>query len=255
MTKPNHQENNTILVSVIIPAYNSEKYIEKAIDSALIQEVPLEVIVINDCSPDRTSDVMRKYAEEPRVRYYENKVRLGAAGTRNRAVTLSRGEYVAFLDCDDWWEPNKLKKQLKMMSKTGAVLCSTARRLIDSNTGTSKKIISVKEIITYKMMLHQNWINCSSALIKRDVIAKYPMAYEDSHEDYITWLKILKEYKFACAVNEPLLNYQVSKSGKSGSKIKSARMTFMVYRYMGFGFFHSIWYFCCYAINGMLKYI
>ena len=69
MTKPNHQENNTILVSVIIPAYNSEKYIEKAIDSALIQEVPLEVIVINDCSPDRTSDVMRKYAEEPRVRY------------------------------------------------------------------------------------------------------------------------------------------------------------------------------------------
>lgn len=254
MTKTDYQKENSVLVSVIIPAYNSEKYIEKAIDSVLIQDVPLEIIIINDCSPDKTSDIMKKYENHPLIQYYENKVRLGAAGTRNKAVTLSRGKYVAFLDCDDWWEPDKLKKQLKMIEKTGAVLCSTARRLIDKASGTAGKVISVKEIITYDMMLHQNCINCSSALIKREVIAKYPMAYEDSHEDYITWLKILKEYKFACAVNEPLLNYRVSKTGKSGSKMKSAKMTFMVYRYMGFGLLQSIWYFCCYAINGMKKY-
>ena len=254
MTKSDYQENRNILVSVIIPAYNSEHYIEQAIDSVLIQDVPMEIIVINDHSPDRTSEIMKKYENHPLVRYYENHVRLGASGTRNKGVSLASGKYIAFLDCDDWWEPDKLKKQLHMMKKTGAVLCSTARRLIGKNDRSSNKIIPVEEIITYEMMLHQNYINCSSVLIKNDVIARYPMHYENSHEDYITWLKILKEYKFACAVNEPLLNYRVSSTGKSGSKLKSAKMTFLVYRYMGFGLLRSIWYFCCYAINGIKKY-
>lgn len=254
MANSNQQQKASLLVSVIIPAYNSEKYLKQAIESVLIQNVPLELIVINDCSSDNTAAIMNDYKEDPRVHYYENEQRLGASGTRNRGVRISRGKYIAFLDCDDWWEPEKLKKQLHMIKKTGAVLCSTARRLIDSSNPSSEKIISVKETITYKMMLHQNWINCSSVLVRRDVITKYPMAYEDSHEDYITWLKILKQYKFACAINEPLLNYRVSNQGKSGNKLKSAKMTFKAYRYMGFGLLKSIWYFCFYAINGYRKY-
>lgn len=254
MNNPNSQKENPILVSVIIPAYNAEETLEQAIKSVLIQNVSLELIVINDCSKDKTAEIMKKYADDPCIHYYENIVRLGASGTRNKGVSLARGKYVAFLDCDDWWEPDKLKKQLNMMKKTGAVMCSTARKLIGKTNGASNKIIPVEEIITYEMMLHQNYINCSSVLIQNDVIARYPMHYENSHEDYITWLKILKEYKFACAINEPLLNYRVSNTGKSGSKLQSAKKTFMVYRHMGFGLFRCIWYFCCYAINGIKKY-
>lgn len=255
MSKTNQTDEKNVFVSVIIPAYNAANYIQQSIESVLIQNVPLEVIVINDCSTDETAEIMQKYADNPLIRYFENETNLGASGSRNKGVALARGKYVAFLDSDDWWEPHKLQKQLDALQKTGAVLCSTARRLIYAANDDNDKIIPVKELITYKMMLHQNWINCSSVVIERDVIAKYPMAYENSHEDYITWLKVLKEHKFACAINEPLLNYRVSNTGKSGSKLKSAKMTFMVYRYMGFGLLQSMLYFCFYAINGIMKYL
>ena len=80
------------------------------------------------------------------------------------------------------------------------------------------------------------------------------MEHEDSHEDYIMWLKILQKYKTACGINEPLLNYRLSNTGKSGSKLKSAKMTFKVYRYMGFGIIKSLICFCSYAVHGVLKY-
>lgn len=254
MTNKISLTHEQILVSVILPAYHSEKTIEKAIDSALIQNVPMEILILNDSPGDGLSAILKKYETDSRIRYFENECRLGASGSRNKGVQLARGSYIAFLDSDDWWEPEKLQKQLSLMEKTGAVFCSTARKLITDSPRLSGKIIPVKEKITYEMMLHQNWINCSSVLIRRDVISRFPMSHENSHEDYITWLHILKEHKFACAVNEPLLNYTVSTSGKSGNKLHSAKMTFLVYRYMGFGIFQSVFYFCCYAFNGLKKY-
>lgn len=255
MANKNQQTNDSILISVIMPAYHSEKTIEKSIESVLIQDVSLELLILNDSPEDTLSTVLKKYEHDSRVRYFENTKRLGASGSRNKGVALSRGTYIAFLDSDDWWEPEKLKKQLQMIEKTGAVLCSTARRLSSASSRLSGKVIPVKEHITYQMMLYQNWINCSSVLIRRDVISKFPMAHENSHEDYITWLKILKEHHFACAVNEPLLNYTVSTSGKSGNKLHSAKMTFLVYRYMGFNLIESGFYFCNYALNGLKKYL
>ena len=80
------------------------------------------------------------------------------------------------------------------------------------------------------------------------------MGHEDSHEDYIMWLQILQKYGFAVAINEPLLKYRLSSTGKSGSKLKSARMTFMVYRYMGFGWLKSCCCFVSYAYHGIRKY-
>lgn len=248
------QEVNKPDVSVIIPAYNCEKYIGKAIDSALAQDVDLEIIVINDGSKDGTEDVIKKYKDMPQIRYYVNEHNLGAAGSRNRGVGLARGEYVAFLDSDDWWERGKLKKQLARMKREGAVLSCTARELVDQNSVSLGKIIPVKQKITYRELLRHNSINCSSVVLKREAALEFPMDHEDSHEDYITWLKILKKYQFACGINEPLLKYRLSQSGKSGSKWKSARMTFRVYRYMGFGWGKSICCFCSYALHGIWKY-
>lgn len=241
-------------VSVIIPAYNCASYIEKSIDSALTQEVPLEVLIINDCSKDSTEQAVMHYLKNPAVRYFVNDRNLGAAGSRNRGVKLARGKYVAFLDADDWWEAGKLKKQLALIKKENMVLCSTGRELVDENGDSLGKVIPVKERITYRMLLRHNSINCSSVLLRKDVAEEFPMEHEDSHEDYITWLKILKKYRVACAVNEPLLKYRLTQKGKSGSKIKSAGMTFKVYRYMGFGVLRSVIYFCSYAIHGIWKY-
>ncbi len=116
MAEKNQEE---VLVSVVIPAYRCAETIQKAINSALDQEVPVEVLVLNDCSPDDLDRVMEAYREEPRVWYLKNDQNLGASGTRNRAVKLARGQYTAFLDADDWWEKGKLKIPPFSMQMTG----------------------------------------------------------------------------------------------------------------------------------------
>lgn len=243
------------VVSVIMPAYNCEKFIAKAIESVLVQNVSLELIILNDCATDGTERVIQQYLSDQRIRYVKNDRNMGVARTRNEGVRMAMGEYVAFLDSDDWWEKEKLSKQLALIKKEKKVLCSTGRELVDINGNLTGREIPVKETISYSMMLKQNWINCSSVLLKRKVAEEFPMEHEDSHEDYITWLKILQKYQYACAINEPLLKYRLSSQGKSGSKLKSAKMTFKVYQYMGFSWWKSIGCFICYAWNGVRKYI
>ena len=244
---------NKPLVSVIIPAYRCRKTLAEAIDSALIQNVDLEVLVLNDGSPEDMDDIMEAYALDPRVRYLKNDVNLGASGSRNRGVALAEGAYVAFLDSDDRWAPGKLERQMKLLEETGCILCCTAREMINMDGISTGRIIPVQERITYKDLLKQNSISCSSAVLPTAVAREFPMEHEDSHEDYIMWLRILKKYGSACGINEPLLQYRINTSGKSGSKLKSAKMTWKVYRYMGFGWLQSILCFTSYAITGVKK--
>ncbi|MCI5650128.1 MAG: glycosyltransferase family 2 protein [Fusicatenibacter sp.] len=241
-------------VSVVIPTYNSAKTICRAVDSALLQKVPMEILVIDDASNDETERVMRKYKTEARVRYLKNEKNLGVSASRNRGVAAAYGEYVAFLDADDYWADGKLEKQLKLMKKTGDVLCCTGRELMGDNGALSGKIIPVSDRITYRQLLLGNVINCSSVLAKRSVLLEFPMEHDECHEDYLNWLRILKKYGSACGVPEPLLKYYVSSNGKSGNKLHSAGMTYQVYRRLGLGRLASLGYFCCYAWNGFLKY-
>lgn len=243
-----------ILVSVIIPAYNCARYIRQALDSALAQDVPAEILVIDDGSKDNLDEIMREYRRYPQIRYIKNKKNLGVAETRNRGVAMAAGEYVAFLDADDIWEKGKLKKQLALIQEKGTVLCSTARELMNMDGTLTGYIIPVKKEYTYVDILMGNQVNCSSVLMKTEVAREFPMHHDDSHEDYLMWLEILKKYGKGCAVNEPLLKYRISNTGKSGSKLNSAKMTFMTYRYMGYGLIRSCWFFLGYAINGIKKY-
>lgn len=244
----------TPIISVIMPTFNSGNYLEKAVHSVLIQDVPLELIIIDDCSTDHTNKLLSQFNSYDNVIYVRNEVNLGAAASRNKGVLLAKGKYIAFLDADDYWAPHKLSRQLDALEAKQRVLCSTARELMTPEGKLTGKIISVPENITYHMMLRHNLINCSSVVLRRDVALEFPMEHEDSHEDYITWLKILQKYKKACAVNEPLLKYRLSNSGKSGSKLHSAKMTFKVYRYMNFGILKSLLCFISYAVHGVIKY-
>lgn len=248
------KKEEQILVSVVMPAYNCSSTIGKAIDSALCQKVPLELLVLNDQSPDDLDMVMEKYRELPQVRYFKNEKNLGAAATRNRGVGLAQGKYVAFLDADDWWAEGKLETQLARMEQEQAVLCSTARELATPDGRLTGRVIGVRERITYRSLLLHNCINCSSVVLLAEVAREFPMEHEDSHEDYIAWLGILKKYGSGVGVNEPLLKYRLTASGKSGSKLKSARMTYRAYRYAGFGRAAACFWFCAYAVNGVRKY-
>ena len=244
---------NKPLVSVIIPAYCCGKTLAEAIDSALMQNVDLEVLVLNDCSPEDLDDIMKAYDQDSRVRYLKNDRNLGASGSRNRGVMLAEGEYVAFLDSDDRWMPGKLERQMKLLEQTGCVLCCTAREMINMDGKSTGRIIPVLERIVYKDMLRQNYISCSSVVLPTAIAREFPMEHEDSHEDYIMWLRILKKYGTACGINEPLLQYRINTSGKSGSKLKSAKMAWRVYRYMEFGFLKSVACFVSYTLTGIKK--
>lgn len=242
------------LISVIIPVYSGSRLLPRAIDSALCQNVPLEVIVINDGSPEDIDGVMAAYQDRSNVICIKNERNLGAAESRNRGVARARGEYIAFLDADDRWAEGKLVKQLAALERTGAVLCATARvQVRPDGTGTGR-VIPVPERITYRDLLKHNCIACSSVLIRREAALEFPMGHaQDSHEDYIMWLEVLRKYETACGVNEPLLYYTASTTGKSGSKWRSAAMTLRVYRHMGFGPVQSALCFCSYALHGVWK--
>ena len=240
-------------VSVVMPAYNCEKYIAKAIDSVLEQKVNLELIIINDCSKDNVDDVVNKYIDDPRVKYMHNKENLGVARSRNKGVYMAEGRYIAFLDSDDWWTSDKLEKQLKLMDETDAVMSSTARELMTASGESTGRIIEVPKKVGYKKLLYGNIINCSSVMIKRSVMKKYDMKCDDAHEDYITWLSILRDYGDAVLINEPLLKYRLSEAGKSRNKFKSARMHYKSLRYMGFGRIKALYYFVAYGFNGVRK--
>ena len=247
-------ENSKPLVSVVIPVYNAQHTLEKAVRSALLQDVPLRVIIIDDASTDGTSQVIDRLIKERAVTAVRNEVSLGAAASRNKGVSLSDTPYIAFLDSDDYWREGKLRLQLEAMKRDKTVLCTTGRELMTPEGKLTGRVIPCKQSISYRDLLKTNSINCSSVLVKREAVVRFPMEHEDAHEDYITWMKILRAYGKASGVCAPLLCYRQSSSGKSGSKLKSAKMTFRSYRYMGFGICRSLGCFFSYAWHGVCKY-
>lgn len=214
----------------------------------------MEILVINDCSPDNLDLVMQKYLKHSQIRYLKNEKNLGVAETRNKGVRLAQGDYIAFLDADDYWEADKLKKQLKLLQEKDAVICSTARELMTPDGKLTGYIIPVETEFSFEDLRLQNQINCSSVLMKREVALEFPMHHDDSHEDYLMWLEVLEKYGKGYAINEPLLKYRITDTGKSGNKWNSAKMTYRTYRYMGFGFYRSAMYFMSYAFHGIKKY-
>lgn len=242
------------LVSVVMPVYNGERYIGKAIESALGQEVPVEVLVIDDCSADGTELAVMKYMDSGKIRYIRNEQNMGAARSRNRGVKEARGKYIAFLDADDWWQEDKLLRQMALIREKNAILCATGRELMRADGGSLGRVIGIPQEITYEMLLRTNCIPCSAAVIRTEVAREFYMQHAELHEDYILWLRVLKKYGRAYGLDEPMLKSRMSEAGKSRNKLKSARMQFGVYRYLGFGIFKSLFYFVQYAVNGVKKY-
>lgn len=222
-----------IIVSVVMPVYNNAQYIKKSIDSVLCQNVPLELIIVNDGSTDSVDEVVEDYIKLSNVRYVKNKVNLGAAKSRNIGVGLAEGDYIAYLDADDYWLPTKLEKQVNVLDKYKYPICYTGRQLIKADGTPLGKLIRAKEFVDFKTLLHHNYISCSSVLLPTNIAKLVPMCNDNLHEDYINWLAILKDYGIAYGIDETLLMYRLSDNGKSRNRIKSATMTYGVYRYMG----------------------
>lgn len=246
------------MVSVIMPAYNSEKYIKKAILSVCRQDYPdWELIVIDDCSTDSTADIIKELAEsDSRIRYLKNSRNRGVAESRNRGVACASGEWVAFLDSDDCWRFDKLSCQINCASRSHARFIFSGSAFMDQADKKLRYSLQVPKRITFHQLLKQNVISCSSVLIKKELLEQYPMRRsEDMHEDFAVWLQILRDTgEPACGVNKPLLIYRITPGSKSNNKIKAAGMTYRVYRYIGLSPVKSAWYWMHYSIRSLKKY-
>lgn len=253
------------MISVIIPTYNSAVYIAETLESVCAQTYRnIEILVIDDCSSDDTSEIVAKYAyKDARIRLISLEENKGAANARNIGTKSAVGEWVAFLDSDDLWTPNKLEKQLHLinelmeMDKNRIVsFVFTGSSFVD---GYGKKLTSTLHVpmqVDYERLLKQNIISCSSVLVKRSLMLRYPMpCINDIHEDFATWLQMLKaENIVAYGIDEPLLIYRITRSSRSGNKWKAALMTFRTYRFIGLGVCASIKSWLFYALRSIRKY-
>lgn len=245
------------VISVIMPAYQAGRYIGQAIDSVRQQTCrePWELLIIDDCSTDDTRRIVESYASDPRIRYIRQTHNQGAAAARNRGIQLARGTYAAFLDADDWWDSDKLRLQMKCIARTKAVLCCTGRELMNPDGTPKGRIIPVPKQITYPMLLRTNVIPCGSVVLRTEIAREFGFEHDECHEDYILWLRILKKYKTAAGVNVPALKCRLSAGGKSRNKLKSARMQYGSYRYLGYGRIRSFYYMIFYTLYGFCKYL
>ena len=248
--------NDFGLVSIIMAAYNAEKTIGFAIESVLNQSyADFELIVINDCSSDGTRKIVKSFVDrDPRVKLIDNEKNSGVSVTRLNGIKAALGNWIAILDSDDAWLPEKLEKQIALQAETNADILYTGVSYIDEFGNPYKWTFSVPESVGYRKLLEQNLITNSSALVRKELILNHYASGDSMHEDFALWLRLLKAGYTACGVNEPLTVYRLSANSKSGNKLKSAIMNWRTYRYAELNPFASAYYMCRYTVNGLRKY-
>lgn len=243
------------LVSVITPMYNAEQYIGETIASVRNQSYEnWEMIIVDDCSTDQSANIVMELMKgDERIRYYKNDTNQGVASSRNAAIEQAQGRYLAFLDSDDIWERDKLKKQIGYMRQNDIAFCHSACRVIDEAGNDTGKVRYIPGQLDYQQLLKGNCIACLTVVIDREQTEIMRMP-DIPHEDYATWLGILRTGKQAYGINEVLAGYRVSSESVSGNKIKAMKWTWNIYRdYLELGMIKSMYYFGHYVINAVRK--
>ncbi len=242
-------------VSVIMPVYNSEKFLEESADSVLSQHYDsLELLLIDDYSTDTSRDIIRKLAsKDQRVKPLFLQSNAGSAGARNAGIKEASGRFIAFLDSDDVWLPEKLTTQLSFMEKTGAAVNFTAYRKMDP-AGKLGGIVKVPEKVRYQDLLKTNSIGMLTAIFDRDQVGNKMLPDIRLQHDYALWLQILRDGHVARGLNRVLAYHRIHGSSISRNKADAARYQWRVYRELeGLGRVKSAWYFAHYAVYGLLK--
>ncbi len=244
------------MVSVIMAAYNSERYIREAVSSVLAQTyAALELLVVDDCSTDGTYDILQECAaKDARVQLLRNECNRGCASSRNRALAACSGSFVAFIDSDDVWQPQKLEQQLRFLQERGADLVYTNYRMIDDD-GNLLKHRSVKRTACLEDLLDENYINFSSPLFTRQSIGNLHFDSSWYHEDYVFLLQYMLQRPVCLCLEQELVSYRVHPGSRSYNKLNAAWHRWKIIRhYLKYSHIDSLQYFIRYAVNGLRKY-
>ncbi len=244
-------------VSIVIPTYNSSKYIERTLSSVICQTYKnYEVIIIDDCSTDDTIDKVEKIIKENRnidIYLIRKKINSGVAVSRNIGINLSKGRYIAFLDSDDIWKNDKLEKQLNFITKYEYGFVYNAIEIIDENDNIIKNKRKVNKIVKYETLLKKTVISTSSVILDKEKVGFFQMPLLRSGQDYATWLIILRKLN-AYGIDEALTQYRKTNGSLSSNKFKSIKQVFTIQRNQeNIGIFKASYNTIFFVINAFIK--
>lgn len=225
-------------ISIITPIYNSEKYIESAIKSVLDQTYSnWELILVDDCSTDKSIQVIGPILKKNnRIKLIRLKTNQGAALARNEGTKIAEGDYIAFLDSDDLWLPQKLSVQIELMNSKGIDVCFSSYELIDENGKSLNKTVNALPSLSFKKLLKSNYVGNLTGIYNAKKIGKIYTPNLRKRQDWLLWLEALKRSsKNAYGMKETLAKYRVRRDSMSFNKFDLIKYNFRVYR-KGLGF-------------------
>lgn len=245
------------LVSIVMPAHNSEKYIEEAIRSVLAQTYKnWELLVVDDASTDSSVNIVKRFIKEDnRIKLFKNKHPKGyPAIPRNVAVDMAKGRYIAFLDSDDVWLPNKLEEQLpffELSTEIGVVFSNYEK--VDEHTHRANRVISAPQSVDYRHLLLGNVIGNVTGIYDTTRVGKVHFR-KVHHEDYAMWLSILKRGFIARNTETVTALYRVASGSVTSQKLHLLSWQWKIYRRVEkLGFFTSLYYYANYAFRAFVK--
>ena len=244
------------LVSIITPNFNSENFISQTILSVLNQTYKnWEMIIVDDLSTDDSPNIINSFIDkDSRIRLHVLNENSGAALARNKAISLAKGDFIAFLDSDDLWLPKKLELQLNFMLENNYALTYTSYEMINEKGILINKIINCKNKLDYKRMLYSNEIGCLTAIYDKKKFGKVYMPEIRKRQDYGLWLKILKSEKYAYGLPKVLAQYRDRSESISNNKIEMLKWNWNLYKNVEkLSYFRATFYTMCNIINKLLK--
>ena len=227
------KRRSVLLVSVIMPTYNCGKYIVDSIESVLNQTVTdWEIQIVDDCSTDDTVQNLKPYLDNySNIHYYKLPKNGGPAVARTEAIKRATGKYVAFLDSDDLWAPEKLEKQIRFMETAGAKFSCSGYSCMSENGESLHYALIPPEKIDYQSCIRlSNPIGNLTAIYDQEFLGKFQVPMIRKRNDFALWLQVLKKTKYCYGMQEVLGTYRMGRKGSvSSNKLKQAKYHWQLY--------------------------
>ena len=240
-----------------MPYYKKSEFIFESINSILNQSFKtFEIIIIDDELSEDSLKVLAKIEKlDSRIKIFRNKKNLGAGQSRNNAINLCRGEYVAFCDCDDLWKPKKLERQIKFMREFDLNFCFTSYEIIN-NQNLRVGFREAKKNLSFKQLRNSCDIGLSTVIMKKDVFNDYQFRFgkTKTKEDFILWLLLAKNGIEIFGIKECLVSWRKNSKSLSSSNIQKIIDGYSVYRnYLRYSRIKSLYFLIILSFNFMLK--
>lgn len=234
------------IVSVIMPVYNASKFIGEAIESVLAQTCKnWELIIIDDASSDNSSQIIEEFsAADSRIIFEKLGINHGPDFCRNKATERAKGEYIAFLDSDDSWTPQKLEVQLNFMKEHNCAVSFTSYLHIDEKGNSLNKRIKAMVVLSYKKQFRNNYIGNLTGVYHAASLGKIMSPKIPKRQDWALWLEAIKRSgKPAEGIAQDLAFYRVRKGSVSSNKIGLLKHNFNFYKnHLGYSTLKSSYY-------------